>query len=83
MVSVLYLFNFYLQLPFGPPPVLPDVEKQLQEYLLCPEHLPIHDYKKAQKYWPREPNPASLYHFDFAPLGTTLKVCLSKLVMVG
>ncbi|XP_069681721.1 superkiller complex protein 2 [Periplaneta americana] len=67
-------FEYEVQLPFGPPPVLPDVEKQLKEYLLCPDRLPIHDYEQAQKYWPRERNPCSLYHFDVAPLGTTLKV---------
>ncbi|KAJ4448311.1 hypothetical protein ANN_10326, partial [Periplaneta americana] len=71
LLSICY---FCLQLPFGPPPVLPDVEKQLKEYLLCPDRLPIHDYEQAQKYWPRERNPCSLYHFDVAPLGTTLKV---------
>jgi hypothetical protein len=76
-----YPFYSCLQLNFGPPPVLPDVEKQLKEYL-CPDSLPIHDYKVAQKYWSREPNPRSLYHFDVAPLGTTLKVCSPITVMM-
>ncbi|XP_047115180.1 helicase SKI2W [Schistocerca piceifrons] len=63
-----------VSLPFGPPPVLPDVTKQLQEYLLCPDRLPIHDYRNAQDFWPRVSNPRSLYHYDLSPIGTTLKV---------
>lgn len=63
-----------VSLPFGPPPVLPDVTKQLQDYLLCPDRLPIHDYRNAQDFWPRVSNPRSLYHYDLSPIGTTLKV---------
>ncbi|KAJ1528402.1 hypothetical protein ONE63_006817 [Megalurothrips usitatus] len=63
-----------LQLPFGPPPVLPVVEKQLKEFILCPENLPIHDYRFVQQHWDRKPNPHTLYNVESAPLGTTLKV---------
>ncbi|KAK7870957.1 hypothetical protein R5R35_012172 [Gryllus longicercus] len=63
-----------VQLPYGPPPVLPDIEKQLKEYLLCPERLPIHNYEQAQQFWPRVPNPDSLFFCELSPLGTTLKV---------
>jgi len=62
------------KLPFDPPPVLPDVSKQLKEYLLCPERLPIHNYEKAQQFWPREPNSNSLYFSEMLPPPTTLKV---------
>jgi len=62
------------ELPFGPPPVLPDVTKQLKEYLLNPERLPIHDYEKAQAFWPRDPNPYALYYAELCPPPTTLKV---------
>nr|CAD7206950.1 unnamed protein product [Timema douglasi] len=66
--------DYELQLPFGPPPVLPDVQKQLKEYLLCPDRLPIHDYEHAQQFWPRESNPKSLYHCDVSSSETVLKV---------
>ncbi|KAG8312794.1 hypothetical protein J6590_015978 [Homalodisca vitripennis] len=59
---------------FGPPPVLPDVTKQLKEYLLCPERLPIHNYEKAQQFWPRKPNLQSLFFSELLPPPTTLKV---------
>nr|CAD7426745.1 unnamed protein product [Timema monikensis] len=65
--------DYELQLPFGPPPVLPDVQKQLKEYLLCPDRLPIHDYEHAQQFWPRESNPRSLYHCDVSSSETVLK----------
>nr|CAD7444208.1 unnamed protein product [Timema bartmani] len=65
--------DYDLQLPFGPPPVLPDVQKQLKEYLLCPDRLPIHDYEHAQQFWPRESNPRSLYHCDVSSSETVLK----------
>lgn len=53
---------------------MPDVEKQLREYILCPENLPIHDYESAQQHWPRTPNPSSLYNYELSPVGTILKV---------
>ncbi|KAF4525429.1 hypothetical protein B566_EDAN004172 [Ephemera danica] len=66
--------DYELKLPFGLPPVLPDVEKQLKEYIICPDRLPIHDYKESQLSWPRIPDPASLYHVELCPPSTTLKV---------
>lgn len=63
-----------VQLPYGCPPVLPDIVKQLQEYLLCPDRLPIHNYEKSQKFWSRDPDPDSLFHFETCAVGTTLKV---------
>lgn len=56
------------------PPILPDIEEQLRDYLICVENLPIHQYERNQQFWPREPNPSSLFHYDNSPLSTTLKV---------
>ncbi|KAK3926797.1 Helicase SKI2W [Frankliniella fusca] len=61
-------------LPFGPPPVLPLVDKQLKEFILSPEDLPIHDYRFTQQHWDRNPEPYTLLNVESAPLGTTLKV---------
>ncbi|KAK5649054.1 hypothetical protein RI129_003946 [Pyrocoelia pectoralis] len=57
-----------------PPPILPDIEEELLEYLTKPERLPIHDYERNQEFWPRKPDPTKLFHYDFSPLSTTLKV---------
>ncbi|XP_063216378.1 superkiller complex protein 2 isoform X3 [Bacillus rossius redtenbacheri] len=62
-----------MKLPFGPPPVLPDVQKQLKEYLVRPDRLPIHDYERAQQFWPRQTDPSSLYNYDVTPAGSVLK----------
>ncbi|KAF5305755.1 hypothetical protein FQR65_LT07651 [Abscondita terminalis] len=56
------------------PPILPDIEQDLLNYLTSPESLPIHDYEKNQEFWPREPNPSNLINYNFSPLSTTLKV---------
>ncbi|XP_071447333.1 superkiller complex protein 2 [Hetaerina americana] len=63
-----------VQLPFGPPPVLPDVKKELQSFLLCTDKLPIHDFRNSQRFWKRTPNPTSLFDVSLSPLGTNLKV---------
>ncbi|XP_026272227.1 helicase SKI2W [Frankliniella occidentalis] len=63
-----------VHLPFGPPPVLPLVDKQLKEFILSPEELPIHDYRFTQQHWGRTPEPHTLLNIESAPLGTTLKV---------
>ncbi|XP_067012923.2 superkiller complex protein 2 [Anabrus simplex] len=63
-----------VQLFYGPPPVLPDVEKQLRDHLLGVDRLPIHNFENAQQLWPRQPDFTSLYHYESSPLGTTLKV---------
>ncbi|KAK6638723.1 hypothetical protein RUM43_006990 [Polyplax serrata] len=62
-----------VELPFGAPPILPDVQKQLQEYILCPERLPIHNYETSQQHWDVAPNPSELYHSDLSQMSTTLK----------
>ncbi|KAJ8934480.1 hypothetical protein NQ314_013355 [Rhamnusium bicolor] len=57
-----------------PPPILPDIENELKNYLLCPENLPIHRYERNQEFWPRKPNPKELLYFEGSPLCTALKV---------
>lgn len=61
---------------FDLPPILPDVREQLEEYLICPEKLPIHEYERNQEFWPRDVDVTSLFHFDGSPICTTLKVYL-------
>lgn len=56
------------------PPILPDIEEQLRDYLICVERLPIHEFERNQQFWPREPNPQSLFNYENSPLSTTLKV---------
>nr|XP_023019779.1 helicase SKI2W [Leptinotarsa decemlineata]XP_023019780.1 helicase SKI2W [Leptinotarsa decemlineata] len=56
------------------PPILPPTEDVLKKYLLCPENLPIHQYEKNQKFWPREPTPKELLYYEGSALSTTLKV---------
>ena len=62
-----------MQLPYGPPPILPDIKNELKEYIVFPEKLPIHQLDKVQQYWEREPQIFSLLKADLAPAGTTLK----------
>lgn len=57
-----------------PPPILPDIEEQLRDYIICTEKLPIHEYERNQEYWPREKNISSLFEVTDAPLPTTLRV---------
>ncbi|XP_017775290.1 PREDICTED: helicase SKI2W [Nicrophorus vespilloides] len=57
-----------------PPPILPDIEHLLRNYLICPDKLPIHKYERSQEFWPRTSNYESLLHYDGSPLATTLKV---------
>ena len=45
-----YSLFFMLQLPCGLPPVLPSIGDELERFLTCPEKLPVHDFKKAQRY---------------------------------
>ncbi|XP_057669557.1 SKI2 subunit of superkiller complex protein isoform X1 [Diorhabda carinulata] len=56
------------------PPILPSIDNELKKYLLCPENLPIHQYEKNQKFWPRQPKPEKLLYFEGSPLTTTLQV---------
>lgn len=61
------------------PPLLPSIEDELKKYLLCPENLPIHDFRNNQEFWPRTPNPIELLHFENSPVCTTLKVIVHLL----
>ncbi|XP_065206278.1 superkiller complex protein 2 [Planococcus citri] len=66
--------DFRIELPFGPPPILPDFRKELEEYLTKPHKLPIHNRKNDFKFWKRKINLDSLYHTDVSPVTTSLKV---------
>ncbi|KAF7271600.1 hypothetical protein GWI33_015550 [Rhynchophorus ferrugineus] len=57
-----------------PPPVLPDIEDDLSNYLLCPENLPIHKYERSQEAWSRSPNPQTLFKYNLSPISSTLQV---------
>ncbi|GJQ84402.1 tst [Trypoxylus dichotomus] len=57
-----------------PPPILPDIEEQLRDYIICTEKLPIHEYERNQEYWPRERDITSLFEYTDSPLCTTLRV---------
>lgn len=61
------------------PPILPEVEDDLKQYLICPERLPIHQYERNQEYWPRKPNIIRLFNYVNSSLSTTLKVSLQIL----
>ncbi|KAL1501935.1 hypothetical protein ABEB36_007162 [Hypothenemus hampei] len=54
--------------------LLPDIKQELENYILCPENLPIHSYEKNQQFWHREPEPLELLHYEVAPVSTTLRV---------
>lgn len=62
-----------VEFPFSPPPVLPHVFKQLEEYLK-PDQLPLHSYERAQRFWARQPSPSSLYFSELSEAPTTLQV---------
>lgn len=62
-----------LQLPFGLPPIMPDVKTELTKYVTDIERLQIYHLDNTQCHLPRESNVLSLLHFDLAPIGTTLK----------
>ncbi|XP_020612278.1 helicase SKI2W-like [Orbicella faveolata] len=62
-------------LPCGLPPLFaPDLKSDLEKYLLDPTTLPIHDFHKTQRFWPRERDPESLLFSDVCPVPSTLKV---------
>lgn len=62
-------------LPCGLPPLFtPDLKSDLEKYLLDPTVLPIHDFHKTQRFWPRERDPESLLFGDVCPVPSTLKV---------
>ncbi|KAH1006374.1 hypothetical protein HUJ05_007115 [Dendroctonus ponderosae] len=56
------------------PPIFSDTMEELEKYLLCPERLSIHQYKKNQQFWPRKAQPVELLCVDGASPSTTLRV---------
>ena len=77
-----YWFEFYLEimstldettLEIGPPPILPSINKRLDQYLEDPELLPMHNDQPI-RIWNRIPQPKRLLFTEIAPLSTTLKV---------
>lgn len=56
------------------PPILPSLSQQLEQYLLHPELLPIHDTGPAQQHWGRKMCPSNLLHTTNMPLDAVLKV---------
>ncbi|PIK60839.1 putative helicase SKI2W-like [Apostichopus japonicus] len=62
------------ELPNGLPPILPDISQSVEALLTDLESLPIHDLQKAQRWWPRKPNPESLFHMPSLAVDMTLQV---------
>ncbi|XP_076045044.1 superkiller complex helicase subunit twister [Oratosquilla oratoria] len=58
----------------GVPPILPSLTDQIEEYLLKPEDLQIHDPIYSRRWWPRVPDPLSLYTISVGPPSSTLEV---------
>jgi len=56
------------------PPLLPSLASQLEEYLLHPELLPLHDTPPAVRFPKRKPDPLALLHVRPAPRDLVLKV---------
>ena len=63
-----------MDLPFGPPPILPDLRVKIQNYLENPQLLPIHDLEIVQQYWKHEISPLQLCSAEIAPTPTTLRL---------
>ena len=61
-------------LPFGPPPVFPKTKEALLENVESPEKLPIFDLDVCQSFLERKPDPTKLFHWDLAPVRSTVKV---------
>lgn len=61
-------------LPFGLPSILPTWKKDLEKYVIHPEKLPLHDYRKCQKSWSREKCPENLFEVNITPLQSTIVV---------
>ena len=40
---------YFAQLPVSLPPLFPDIKDELEEFLLHPESLKIHDYQRSQQ----------------------------------
>ena len=63
-----------MDLPFGAPPILPDLKTQVQGYLENPQLLPIHDLEAVQQFWKHDFNPLQLCTANAAATPTTLLV---------
>jgi len=61
-------------LPVGLPPVLPDINHELDQFLQGPEHLDIHSSEYSCRGLPRESNIEACYSIDVSPLQTELVV---------
>ncbi|KAM4696658.1 superkiller complex protein 2 [Rhinophrynus dorsalis] len=62
-------------LPHGLPPYDVDLSFEVvQKYLVDPEWLPIHDFDRSQRSWPRVKNVHSLYHMEVTPPHMELSV---------
>ncbi|KAM6472552.1 superkiller complex protein 2 isoform 1-T1 [Liasis olivaceus] len=61
-------------LPHGLPPYAEDLASELeQHYLSSPEWLPIHDFERSHRFWPREKNIQSLFALEVTPVHSTLQ----------
>ena len=61
-------------LPVGLPPVLPDINHELDQFLRSPEHLDIHSSEFSCRCLPREASIEACYSIDVTPLQTGLVV---------
>ncbi|KAM3847414.1 superkiller complex protein 2 isoform 2-T2 [Vipera latastei] len=61
-------------LPHGLPPYAEDLSSELeQHYLNSPEWLPIHDFERSHRFWPRERDIQSLFALEVTPVHSTLR----------
>ncbi|XP_058028782.1 superkiller complex protein 2 [Ahaetulla prasina] len=61
-------------LPHGLPPYAEDLASELeQHYLNSPEWLPIHDFERSHRFWPREKDVQSLFALEVTPVHSTLQ----------
>jgi len=61
-------------LPVGLPPVLPDINHELDQFLRSPEQLEIHSSQHSCRCLPRESSIEACYSVDVTPLQTELVV---------
>ncbi|XP_075042652.1 superkiller complex protein 2 [Mixophyes fleayi] len=62
-------------IPNGLPPYDVDLSFEvIQKYLTDPDWLPIHDFDRSQRSWPRNKGVASLYHMDISSPQTELSM---------
>ncbi|XP_070593755.1 superkiller complex protein 2 [Erythrolamprus reginae] len=61
-------------LPHGLPPYAEDLASELeQHYLNSPEWLPIHDFERSHRFWPRKKEVQSLFALEVTPVHSTLQ----------